>query len=121
HDTRLLSSWSIYANGEPWDLLTGGATTYFTSEVHLTNRAIMTEDGAIPPHTLGLVISRSVEGGVHEDLDVTNNNKKHVRFQLEISLRSDFADIFEVKSGQIVRRGRITTEWLISKQQLRTT
>ena len=26
-------------------------------------------------------------------------------------MRSDFADIFEVKSGKIVRRGDITTEW----------
>jgi len=36
-------------------------------------------------------------------------------------MRSDFADIFEVKSGKIVRRGRIATEWLVSQQQLRTT
>ncbi len=121
NDTRVLSSWRIYANGEPWELLTGGATTYYTSEVHLTNRAITTEDGTIPPHTLGLVISRSIEGGMHEDIDITNNGAKHVRFQLEIAMRSDFADIFEVKSGNIVRRGRITTEWLVSKQQLKTT
>src|SRR5690606_1824633 len=80
-----------------------------------------TEDGPIPPHTLGLVISRSIEVGIHEDLGIINNGEKHVRFQLEISMRSDFADIFEVKSRNIVRRGRITTEWLVSKQQLRTT
>src|SRR5271166_5766711 len=119
-DTRVLSSWRIYANGEPWDLLSGGATTYYTSAVCLTNRAILTEDGAIPPRTLALVVSRSVAGGMHEDLDITNNSMKRVRFQLEIALRSDFADIFEVKSGSIVRRGRITTEWSDSKQQLRT-
>ena len=35
-------------------------------------------------------------------------------------MRSDFADIFEVKAGSIVRRGRITTEWSDSKQELRT-
>jgi hypothetical protein len=32
-----------------------------------------------------------------------------VRFNLEIAIRADFADIFEVKSDGIVRRGRITT------------
>src|SRR6266481_6078505 len=42
-------------------------------------------------------------------------------FQLEIALRSDFADVFEVKAGRIVRRGRITTEWSASRQHLRTT
>jgi len=119
-DTRVLSSWRIYANGVPWDLLNGGATSYYTSHVYLTNGAILTEDGAIPPRTLGLVVSRSIAGGMHEDLDITNNSMKWVRFQLEIALRSDFADIFEVRSGSIVRRGRITTEWSDSGQQLST-
>jgi hypothetical protein len=35
-DTRILSSWTIYANGAPWDLLNGGATNYYTSTVYLT-------------------------------------------------------------------------------------
>jgi glycogen debranching enzyme len=77
-------------------------------------------DGVIPERTLGLVISRSISGGMHEDLDITNNSMKRVRFQLEIALRCDFADIFEVKSGSIVRRGRIITKWSQTKQQLRT-
>jgi hypothetical protein len=58
--------------------------------------------------------------GLHEDLDITNNGMKPLRFQLEIVIRSDFADIFEVKSGQIVRRVQITTEWSQSQQRLRT-
>ena len=120
-DTRVLSSWAIHANGVPWDLLNGGAVTHYSSKVYLTNRTILTEDGAIPPRTLGLVVSRSISGGMHEDLDVTNNSMKAVRFQLEVVLRSDFADIFEVKSGSIVRRGRITTGWSASGQRLRTT
>ena len=62
-DTRVVSSWAIYANGEPWDLLNGGATTYYTSTVYLTNRTILTEDGPIPPRTLGLVVSRSISDG----------------------------------------------------------
>src|SRR5262249_9681432 len=45
---------------------------------------------------------------------------KPVRFQLEVALRCDFADIFEVKSGKIVRRGQITTEWSERRQRLRT-
>ena len=27
YDTRVVSSWTVYANGEPWDLLNGGTTT----------------------------------------------------------------------------------------------
>ncbi len=119
-DTRIISSWCIYANGEPWELLNGGAVNYYAARIFLTNKPILTAEGTIPPRTLGLTISRSVSGGVHEDLDITNNNVKPVRFQLEISLRCDFADIFEVKSGRIVRRGQITTRWSEARQRLQT-
>ena len=65
----------------------------------------------MPARSLGFVIGRRLGGGMHEDLDITNHGRKHVRFNLEIAIRSDFADVFEVKLGRIVRRGRITTEW----------
>ena len=119
-DTRVVSNWAIYANGEPWELLNGGPVTYHAARIFLTNRAILTEDGAIPPRTVGLTISRWVSGGLHEDLDITNNSMKPIRFQLEIAFRCDFADIFEVKSGKIVRRGQITTEWSERRQRVRT-
>ncbi|HLY73930.1 MAG TPA: glycogen debranching N-terminal domain-containing protein, partial [Planctomycetota bacterium] len=43
-----------------------------------------------------------------------------VRFNLEIALRADFADIFEVKTRAFVRRGRIRSEWDENAQELRT-
>src|SRR6516165_7143982 len=120
YDTRVISSWAIYANGEPWTLLNGGAVTHYASRIYLTNPSIPTVDGVVPARTIGLVISRMIHGGLHEDLDVTNNGIRRVRFQLEIALRCDFADIFEVKSNNIVRRGQITTDWSPAEQQLRT-
>jgi len=118
-DTRILSAWAIYANGEPWDLLNGGAIAPHAARMFQTNRAFLTEAGPIAARTLGLVISRHVDGGVHEDIDITNNSREPVRFNLEIAIRADFADIFEVKSGQIVRRGRIITSWAPKRQELR--
>jgi glycogen debranching enzyme len=111
-DTRIISAWQIYANGYDWELLNSGAITYFAANVFMTNPGIVTEDGMIEPRTLLLQLGRSVgEGAIHEDLDITNYGSKEARFNLEIAIRSDFADIFEVKSGTIVRRGRITTDW----------
>ena len=119
-DTRVVSSWEIYANGEPWELLNGGAISYYASRVFLTNRSLRTETGTIPPRTLGFS---------HQPLDQRRNARRPRRhqpryeavlFQLEIALRCDFADIFEVKSASIVRRGHITTEWSQPDQQLRT-
>ena len=119
-DTRLISSWAVEANGEPWELLNGGPITYYAQRIFLTNRLFLTEDGPIAPRTIGFTIGRSISGGMHEDLDISNNGMKPIRFQLEVILRCDFADVFEVKSNRIVRRGRIVTEWSQDTQQLRT-
>jgi len=118
-DTRLVSAWAIYANGEPWDLLNGGSIAPHAARIFQTNGTFLTEEGPVAARTLGLVIGRHVDGGLHEDIDITNNSRKPVRFNLEISIRADFADIFEVKAGQIVRRGRITTSWSAKRQELR--
>src|SRR6185437_631629 len=120
-DTRVISAWAIYANGEPWDLLNGGALSAHAARIYQTNHAFMSEDGPIPARTLGLLIGRHIEGGMHEDIDITNNGLNPVRFNLEIAIRADFADIFEVKSDAIVRRGRITTAWSPKRQTLRFT
>jgi glycogen debranching enzyme len=119
-DTRFVSYYSISASGEPWTRLSSSATTYFASRIHLTNAAVPTEGGSIPAGTLGLVIVRAVGDGIHEDIDVTNHNLFPVRFNLEIALRSDFADLFEVKAHRFVRRGHITTEWDAEACELRT-
>jgi glycogen debranching enzyme len=121
-DTRVISAWDIYANGYNWELLNSGAVTYFAAQVFLTNPTVVTEDGDIPPRTVLLQLGRSIgEGGIHEDIDITNHGHKPVKFNLEIAIRSDFADILEVKSGHIVRRGRITTSWQQNEPRLATT
>ena len=67
-DTRVVSSWTVYANGEPWELLNGGPITYYAARIFLTNRSFATEAGIIPPRALGFTISRWIHGGMHEDL-----------------------------------------------------
>ena len=120
-DTRLVSAWSIYADGTPWVLLNGGAIAYYASRIFLTNADVPTQDGTIAARTLSLVISREANGGIHEDLDVTNHGLHRARFNLELSLRCDFADTFEVKSDRIIRRGRISTQWDPAAQSLANT
>ena len=120
-DTRVISTWNLFADGVGWDLLNGGAVTHFAASVFMTNRVIASRDGVIPAKTLGLQISRWVSGGIHEDLDLVNYGPHPVRFNLELLVRSDFADIFEVKSGEMVRRGHIVTDWDEAAQCLCTT
>ncbi len=111
NDTRLLSAWQIFANGEPWELLNAGAVTFCAARVFLQNRAFLTMEGEVAGKTLNLSIGRQIDGGVREDLAIANYGQTPVCFNLEVVMRSDFADIFEVKAQRIVRRGRISTEW----------
>jgi glycogen debranching enzyme len=117
-DTRVISAWAIFANGEPWDLLNGGAVAPQAARIFLTNRNFATEDGPVEARTLGLEIGRQIDSGLHEDIDITNNSQKPVRFNLEVAIRADFADIFEVKGENIVRRGHIVTAWSAARKSL---
>ena len=119
--TRLISAWSVYANGTPWDLLNGGAVNFDAARIFLTNQAFVTEDGPILKQTLAFSISRVLDQGLHEDLDITNHGQKPIRFNLEIALRSDFADVFDVKAKRDIRRGHINSDWSEARQTLRTT
>jgi glycogen debranching enzyme len=120
-DTRLISAWSVYANGTSWELLNGGALNFDAARIFLTNHGFLTEDGPIPRQTLAFGLSRVIDQGMHEDLDITNHGQKPVRFNLEIALRSDFADVFDVKAKRDIRRGHINTDWSEPRQTLRTT
>src|ERR1700756_5926880 len=67
-DTRLISAWSVYANGTPWELINGGAVNFDSARVFLTNQAFLTEDGPVAAQTLAFRIARSIDKGLHEDV-----------------------------------------------------
>ena len=117
-DTRYVSNYDIFADGERWILHNSGAIAYYASRAYLTNPRIITEYGDIEPGALGLVFSRAVHDGIHEDFDIFNNSMERARFSFEISMRTDFADIFEVKAKRVPRKGNVTTRWEQEKSEL---
>jgi len=120
-DTRYLSHLALFANGRPWIRLTSSPIAFFAARIYLVNPEFLTEDGKVPEGSIGLAIWRAIDEGIHEDLDITNYGLKPVRFNFEISLRSDFADLFEVRTRTLVRRGRIVTRWHAHSSRLDTT
>lgn len=121
NDTRLISAYAVYANGVSFDLLNSGALAFFAARAFLTNAPFPSENGEIPGRTLSLVLSRAFEGGLTEVHEITNHAARPVVFNYEIAVRSDFADIFEVRAKRIVRRGRICSDWSEERQMLTTT
>lgn len=119
-DTRFVSYYALFANGEPWSRLSSAVTTYHSARIYLTNPSFSTESGDVAAGTLTLAISRSIDVGVHEAFEVSNHAATPVRFNLEVALRSDFADLFEVRWHAFVRRGRIVTVWNEATGELTT-
>ena len=117
-DTRYVSNYDIFADGERWILQNSGAVTYYAFRAYLTNPGILTEYGEIEPTTLSLTFNRTVSDSIHEDFDVHNYGMKRARFNLEVSVRTDFADIFEVKAKRVIRKGNVTTNWSAERSEL---
>ena len=120
-DTRYVSNYEIFADGKRWILQNSGAIAYYAARAYLTNPRIITEYNEIEPATLSLILDRAVGDGIHEDFEIHNFSMRRVRFCLELSLRTDFADVFEVKSKRLVRKGNVTTEWRPEESELIST
>ncbi|HEY0753914.1 MAG TPA: glycogen debranching N-terminal domain-containing protein [Ktedonobacteraceae bacterium] len=119
-DTRFINLYRLYINREPLTLINSSQVNFYSSRIHLTNPALVTMDGTIDAQTIRVTLNRIVNEGIHEDIDIANYSGKPLQLLLEIALRSDFADLFEVKAQRIILRGQERTEWDQRNRQLRT-
>lgn len=111
-DTRLISGYHITLCGSNLVLLNGSATGNHAGRFELTNPHLVGSEGqTIEEHSLHLRLDRAVSQGVHEDYDLTYWGHESVVCELEIAIESDFADIFDVKERQAIRRGTIRSSW----------
>jgi glycogen debranching enzyme len=120
-DTRFISGYELRINGRRPVLLGSTPIQFFSSRFEFTNDALVDASGPIARQSLGLRLDRTVAGGVHEDFDLVNYAARPVRLTIEVAILSDFADIFDVKKAQLVRRGELNTRWFRSRRELRTT
>jgi glycogen debranching enzyme len=119
-DTRFISDYELLINGRRPILLNSSPVEFFSARFEFTNPDLLDTAGPIERNNLSIRLDRSVSGGVHEDLDVINYARRPVRLTIEISIESDFADIFDVKSHALVRRGMIHTRWFATRRELHT-
>ncbi|MGH2498376.1 MAG: amylo-alpha-1,6-glucosidase [Ktedonobacteraceae bacterium] len=119
-DTRLVSFYHIYINRIPWDLINSSQLNFYMARFQLTNPTINFVGGKIADRTLSLILNRKVNEGIREEFEIVNYSGQKVSFLLELGLRSDFADISEVRANHIVQRGEQETRWDAKAKQLRT-
>ncbi len=111
-DTRLVSGYRLKLGGNRPILLNAAAVADQSARFEFTNAPTVGADGTeIREHSIHLRLDRCVGPGVHEDYDVTNHGRSPLVVDLEVSLESDFADLFDVKAHRRIRRGSIHSTW----------
>ncbi len=96
-DTRHLATWRLLLNGRPMRLLTSRTPDYYSARIFGT---LGTARVGLNP-TISVRRDRFVSDGVHEDLVLDNNCDSEQEVRLEFEFGSDFADLFEVKAGEL--------------------
>jgi glycogen debranching enzyme len=119
-DTRLASGYRLKLAGLPPTLLNSSAVRSHAARFEFSNPPLETARGPIPPGVLQLRLDRAVCHGMHEDYDLTNYGSAPVELVLEISVESDFADLFDVKAQRLTARGSIQTVWSEKQRRLTT-
>ena len=120
-DTRMISGYELRINGHRPLLLNSAPIQFFSARFEYSNEAFLDDVGPVDRQTLSIRLDRTVDEGVHEDLDIVNYAQRTVRLTIEVAIDSDFADIFDVRKDTLVRRGQINTRWFRSRGELRTT
>ena len=128
-DTRFVGYYRWTIERQPWVLLTSSTTSYSEMRLVYTNPAMPALDdplpglpqgkgrtfpgvrGNIPANQLGLVLTRDVDGTIAESVVLTNYSDMAVRFHLDLSIRSDFVDLFDVKAHRYFSRGDSVSTW----------
>ena len=96
-DTRLLSHWQLLIDGEPPELLT--QLTEEPLAATFVGRS-GPRDG-LADSTVLVMRKRYVGHGMREDIVVRNLGSSPLRCKLQMSVGSDFADLFEVKEHRV--------------------
>jgi glycogen debranching enzyme len=111
-DTRLVSGYRLKLCRVRPTLSNSSAVETHSARFEFTNPHLLGNDGAeISAQCLHLRLDRTIGHGVHEDYDLTNYSRRPVAVSLEVSIESDFADLFDVKSGRTIRRGSLQSAW----------
>ncbi|MEO0458613.1 MAG: amylo-alpha-1,6-glucosidase [Cyanobacteria bacterium P01_A01_bin.114] len=117
-DTRFLSRLELQFEGQPPILLSSTAQRGFALSALCANPYIISDEHQteIRAETIGIQRDLVLQGGLFEELILTNYNTHPVSFELSLSFDADFADLFEIRGkvrqqiGKILRPVRLVAE-----------
>ncbi len=104
HDTRFLSRLELQIEGRSPILLSSNAEKGYLQTVLCSNPRI---DDRIRAETIGIKREMVLNGGLFEEIEITNFTTKPVSFEISLSFNSDFLDLFEVRGYGRSKRGKL--------------
>jgi len=103
-DTRFLSRLELQIEGRSPVLLSSNAQKGFALSVLCANPRI---DERIAAETVGIQREMVLNGGLFEEITLTNYSTRPIQFSLSLSFDADFVDLFEVRGFQRKQRGKL--------------
>jgi glycogen debranching enzyme len=107
-DMRHLSRWQLAIDGGRLETLSTGASGYPSATFFLAGPGSSVYHNS----TLSVIRKRTLGKGsgedLHERLTVLNSGREEIVIELSMAFDADFADLFEVKNKQLVKKGTIS-------------
>ncbi len=103
-DTRFLNRLELQIEGRSPVLLSSSAHKGFALSALCSNPQI---DDQIAAETIGVQREIAINGGLFEEIQVTNYNPDPVSFSISLSFDADFVDLFEVRGFGREQRGTL--------------
>jgi glycogen debranching enzyme len=103
-DTRFLGRLELQIEGRSPILLSSTADKGFVLSVLCTNPRI---DEQIKAESIGIKRELVLNGGLFEEIEVSNYSTNAVAFELSLSFDADFLDLFEIRGYGREKRGRL--------------
>ncbi len=104
NDTRFLSRLELQIEGRSPVLLSSTAEKGFVLSVLCANPRIETR---IKAETIGIEREIVLNGGLFEEIQISNYSTSAVSFELSLSFDADFMDIFEIRGFSRSAQGRL--------------
>jgi glycogen debranching enzyme len=103
-DTRFLSRLELQIEGRSPILLSSNAQKGFVLSILCANPQV---DDRLPAETIGIQREIVLNGGLFEELTITNYSTSPMSFELSLSFAADFLDLFEVRGFGRDHRGKL--------------
>ena len=104
-DTRFLSRLELQIDGQLPILLSSNARRGFALSILCANPHL--EEQQIGAETIGIEREIVINGGLFEELGITNYSTSPVSFELSLSFDADFVDLFEIRGWERKQRGKL--------------